>query len=157
MKCRHPKSSRRSTREGSATRVECLRCGKVALDEGSGPTLKWTAPQAVRAASAALGKRALEEGELELAQVKGLPGRLTATDREILLAAWDAPLDVEAAERPHSHPPEVYSAHEILWLIFHKLLSVWVDGADRVWVRTTALGQQCVQPGVKRRRRKDAA
>jgi hypothetical protein len=51
-----------------------------------------------------------------------------------------------------------HTTHEILWLVFHKLLAVWVDSADRVWVRTTALGKECVRPRAqRRRRRKDAA
>lgn len=147
MKCRHPESVRRRTGQ----RVECARCGKFAVD--SAGALRWVDPQerAAVAAAEAIGKCKLGDGELELATlVKGLPARLTSADREILLAAWSAPVDVETLFKPHTHPREGYSTHEILWLVFHKLLSLWVDGADRVWVRTTALGRACVGPRARK-------
>lgn len=110
--------------------------------------------RASKAVAGAMGKRVLEEGTLELAQVTGLVGRLTSSDRDILLAAWDAPVDVESLGKPHTYPREVYTTSEILWLVFYKLLSVWVDGADRVWVRTTALGQECARPAGRPKRKR---
>ncbi len=71
--------------------------------------------------------------DLGIAQLKGLGGHLSSSDRELLLQTSAAPLDVERMG-------ERADAYQLLWLVYHKLAAVWVDPRDRVWVRATRLG-----------------
>jgi hypothetical protein len=70
--------------------------------------------------------------DLALARAKGLSERLSVGDKSLLARAWSVPLDVETLDA---------DLHQILWLVHYNLLGLWVDNADRVWIRTTAIGR----------------
>lgn len=84
-------------------------------------------------------KRILDPLDVDIARLKGLSGHLSVRDRELLFKAAELPLDVEKIRlgRDRDVQPDAY---QLLWLVHHKLLEVWVDPRDRVWVRTTRLG-----------------
>ena len=69
--------------------------------------------------------------EADLARARGLHERLSASDRALLLKCKFAPVDVDRLD---------VDAHSVLWLVHQKLLSVWVDPMDRVFLRTSLLG-----------------
>lgn len=100
--------------------------------------------QQLRSADYALRGRRVEDIDLSLAAVKGLPERMTVGDKALLLRAWSPPVDVETLVD--------VDLHQVLWLVHYKLLALWVDGADRVWIRTTSLGREIVKPSGKKRR-----
>jgi hypothetical protein len=90
--------------------------------------------RAVRAARDALSNRSVcgaDELDLATAQMKGLAGQLSVADRALLVRAHAIPLNVDDFEA---------DAYQLLWMVFHKLVNIWVDPRDRVWVRTTRLG-----------------
>ena len=66
-----------------------------------------------------------------LARSRTLHERLSRKDRQLLVRCKFGPIDVETVG---------IDVHDALWLVAQKLLYVWVDPADRVWVRTSILG-----------------
>jgi hypothetical protein len=96
-------------------------------------------------AATGIGKPILEALDVCVAEASGLPERLTLADRALLLRTWDVPIDVEDVDA---------DLHQVLWMMHYKLLAIWVDSADRVWIRATALGREIVRPSPKRRRRR---
>lgn len=85
-------------------------------------------------AAAALSRRTdkLDPLDESLAGLRDLPGRLSPSDRELLAHARDVPVDVETLDA---------DAFTLLWLVYYKLIDIWVDQGDRVWLRTTRLGE----------------
>lgn len=96
----------------------------------------------LRAASRALRSVASRHDDddetIALARIRGLHEKLSIADRELLTTCLQRPVDVEEVG---------VDAHALLWLVFYKLLAVWADPADRVWVRTTALGRSLLRGG----------
>lgn len=93
--------------------------------------------------------------EADLARARTLHERLSRSDRALLLQCKFAPVDIDRLD---------VDAHSVLWLVYQKLMSVWVDPMDRVFIRTSILGSavagldgQKPVPGKRGRPRKTAA
>jgi hypothetical protein len=89
-------------------------------------------PETAQAARALQLRPCEDDSEVaHLARVRGIHDRLSRFDQQILARCKFQPVDIDKLE---------IDVHGALWLVAQKMLDVWVDPADRVWVRTSILG-----------------
>ncbi len=77
------------------------------------------------------------ESILLLFKARELDTCLTARDYALLKLCGSKPVDVEALDAK--------DAHTLLWLVFYRLIKLWVDEHDRVWLRTTLAGRELLK------------